>query len=93
MPTSSAGASFSNLSANSPTFRLGGGRYNSAIIATFGGGNVGLQALGPDGSTWLPVFTALTTNGFATADLAPGQFRFGVTTATAVFASVYRLPS
>jgi hypothetical protein len=65
-----------------------------AVVATFGGGNVELQALGPDASTWLSAPTALklTTNGTIAGYLPPGQYRFAVTTATAVFASIAGVP-
>jgi hypothetical protein len=40
-----------------------GGAYGLSVVATFGGGNVQLQLLGPDGSTWLNVGSAITANG------------------------------
>ena len=44
---------FSNISATTAAFTLNGGYYMVAAVATFGGGNVELQMLGPDQSTWL----------------------------------------
>jgi hypothetical protein len=41
-------------------------------VATFGGGNMQLQLLGPDGTTWLGVGSAITANGFASLALVPG---------------------
>jgi hypothetical protein len=38
---------FSNIAANTATFVLKGGVYAIAAVATFGGGSVELQALGP----------------------------------------------
>lgn len=86
------GNTASNISATTSAFRLTGGIYYVAAVATWGGGNVVLQVLGPDGSTYLPAHTALTANGVALAYLPPGQFRWAVTTATAVYAQVVRVP-
>jgi hypothetical protein len=46
---------FSNISATTAPFNLKGGIYAIAAVATFGGGSVELQALGPDQSTYLSV--------------------------------------
>jgi hypothetical protein len=56
---------------------------------------VKLQTLGPDGSTWLSLSTAtdFAAAGYAVIDLPAGQYRFTIATATAVFASVYRVPT
>ncbi|MGB6861708.1 MAG: hypothetical protein WBE32_12325 [Pseudolabrys sp.] len=53
-----------------------------------------LQALLGDGSTWQSVSsgTAFTAAGFASVDLPPGQYRFTIETATAVFADMTRVP-
>lgn len=101
------GALFSNISATTNAFRLDlGGYYSVSVHATFGGGNVHLQQLAADGATWLEVEQAfnnaaaeidLVTGAFL-ADgvkvfvLAPGQFRFTVTTATAVYIAIARAP-
>ncbi|MGB6416926.1 MAG: hypothetical protein WBF50_10055 [Pseudolabrys sp.] len=47
-----------------------------------------------NGSTWQSVSsgTAFTAAGFASVDLPPGQYRFTIETATAVFADVTRVP-
>lgn len=82
----------SNISATTDAFFLTGGKYGIAVLATFGGGNVVLQGLGPDGSTYVPMHTAITAAGVATVDIPPGQYRWAVTTATAVYASVARIP-
>jgi hypothetical protein len=65
-----------------------------AALATFGGGNVELQMLGPDQSTWPSAPTALkfTSNGTISGYLPPGQHRFAITTATAVYCSVAVVP-
>lgn len=77
----------------SATFPLSGGRYQFAVAAaTFGGGNVAFQQLGCDGATWLPVATAITAVGVNVFEAPAGSFRFFVTTATGVDASVSRIP-
>ena len=70
--------SFSNISATTAAFTLGGGYYFCACVATFGGGSVELQLLGPDQSTWLSAPTALkfTAAGTIAGYLPPGQYRF-----------------
>jgi hypothetical protein len=86
---------FSNIAATTAVFTLNGGAYMTAVVATFGGGSVDLQALGPDQSTWLPLPTAVHFTAAGTAGptyLPPGQYRFLVTTATAVYASVAGVP-
>lgn len=101
------GARFINISATTAAFRLDlGGYYTVSVHATFGGGNVHLQQLAADDTTWLEVEQAfnnaaaeidLVTGAFL-ADgvkafiLAPGQFRFTVTTATGVYIAIARAP-
>jgi|HubBroStandDraft_2_1064218.scaffolds.fasta_scaffold268732_2 hypothetical protein len=68
---------FSNISATTASFPLKGGKYMLACIASTYG-TVTLQALGPDGSTYLTAATAFSVNGTETADLAQGQYRFAV---------------
>lgn len=95
MATASDGKAFSNIAATTAAFALLGGKYGAAAVATFGGGSVKLQTLGPDGSTWLSVLAAtdFAAAGYAVVDLPPGQYRFTIATATAVYASVYRVPN
>jgi hypothetical protein len=90
MGTATDGKLFSNISATTASFSLDGGYYMVAAVATFGGGNVELQALGPDGSTWLSAPTALklSANGTIAGYLPQGVYRFTITTATAVYCSV-----
>lgn len=88
------GASISNQGAGSyPLGALGGGKYALVVSATFGGGNVQLQVLANDGSTWVNVGSNVTAAGLSNYDLPPGQYQFVVTTATAVYASITRVPS
>jgi hypothetical protein len=93
MPTASDGATFSNISATTAAFKLGGGKYNAAAIIS--AGTAKLQALGPDGATWLSIGAAsdFAANGLATVDLAPGAYRFTLAGASGVSCSVYRVPS
>jgi hypothetical protein len=94
VPSSSEGKSFSNIAATTAAFTLSGGKYAASAFATFGGGSVKLQALLGNGSTWQSVSsgTAFTAAGFASVDLPPGQYRFTIETATAVFADMTRVP-
>lgn len=94
MTTAVDGKSFSNIAANTASFYLKGGYYMVTAVATFGGGNVELQGLGPDGSTFLsaPTPLKLTAAGMIAGYLPPGTYRFTITTATAVFCSVTGVP-
>lgn len=94
-------------STNAGAFNLPlGGRYAISVSATFGGGSVALQQLGPDGTTYLDIkdhfnnagtAVELTIGSFASAgvfvlDLPAGTYKFTITTATAVYASIARIP-
>jgi hypothetical protein len=94
MATSTDSKSFSNIAATTAAFVLKGGKYLVEALATFGGGSVKLQALGPDGSTWLSVSSAtdFSAAGAATVDLPQGQYRFTIATASAVYASASGIP-
>ena len=83
---------FSNIAATTGPFVLEGGRYQVVVTATWSAGSVTFEQLGPDGSTYLNVDASYAANGGGTYDLPPGQFRFAVTTATAVYAFVTRIP-
>lgn len=85
------GNTASNISATTAAFQLDGGKYAIEVTATWGGGNVVLQRLSADGSTYLPVHTAFTANNLTTADLPRGTYRWAVTTATAVYARATRI--
>lgn len=67
--------------------------------ATFGGGNIALQMLTPNG-TWVPVNVegtstpiSLTAAGMANFKVPAGQLRAVVTTATVVFAYATGVPT
>jgi hypothetical protein len=79
---------FSNISSNTAAFTLRGGNYGLTCHATFGGGSVGLQRLAADATTWVNVVTALSADGYTSANLPSGQYRISVTTATGVFCDV-----
>jgi hypothetical protein len=79
---------YGNISATTGAFSLLGGKFEFAVSATFGGGNVQLQTLSLDGSTWINAGSSVTTNGISTLDLAPGQYRIAITTASAVYAAL-----
>lgn len=83
-----------NISATPANFSLLGGRYQLAAVATFGGGSVTLNQIGPDGSTLIPCSTGTTliANGGGIVDLPPGQYQLTIATATAVYATLVRIP-
>lgn len=78
-----------NASATSSAAEWPGGRGVFQAVATFGGGSVTLQYLGPDGATWLAAGsdTTLAANGGGVFNLPPGRIRAAVATATAVYAA------
>lgn len=91
--TGSDGKLFSNISATTSAFALAGGRYGAACKAS-NYGTVKLQILLPDQTTWASVASAtdFAADGFAPVDIPPGQYRFAIASATAVYAAVCRLP-
>lgn len=82
---------FSNISATAVAFQLAGGTYGVTVMATWGGGSVTLQTLGPDRSTLITVLTAFTANGYGYVSLPPGQYQLTIATATAVYATIARI--
>jgi hypothetical protein len=81
---------FKNISTTTAAFVLYGGLYGVSVLGT-GFGTVTLQALGPDQTTYLTALTAFAANGYASAYLAPGQYRFLVTSATAAYLAISRI--
>jgi hypothetical protein len=79
-------------SSSSAKFTLEGGYYTLDVVATFGGGTVKVQAVGPDGSTLINTALTLSANGTISGALPPGTYQITVTTATAVYASVTSVP-
>ena len=88
----------SNIAATTSAFALKGGLYTLAALATWGGGSVALQMLGPDNSTYMTVNdvygapVSFTANGQTTAALPPGQYKWTIATATAVYAIAASVP-
>jgi hypothetical protein len=92
--TAGESVQFSNISATTAAFNLKGGNYAAIASATFGGGNLQLQALAIDGATYVNVGSTITAAGLtAYASLPPGSYKWVVTTATAVYVSLARIPS
>lgn len=90
--TSTESFQFSNVGTGATsTFSALGGEYMLTSVGT-GFGSQQLQTLGFDASTWLNVGAAVTGNGTTTMDLAPGQYRFNITTATANYLALTRVP-
>lgn len=97
---------FANISATTLPFVIKGGGYLVGVVATFGGGSVKLQVLGPDGTTYLDtkqpfdnagteqddIISTWTANGAKLLPLVPGQYRLTITTATAVYVDITRVP-
>ena len=87
------GFGLTNSSASSALVALQGGYYQLAASATWSGGSVKGQQLGPDGSTLLdPPSFSLSANGVVYAYLPAGMYKITVTTATAVYAALSRVP-
>lgn len=92
--TAGESVQFSNISATTAAFNLKGGNYAAIASATFGGGNLQLQALALDGSTYVSVGSTITQAGFtAYNNLPPGSYKWAVTTATAVYVALTRVPA
>ncbi len=83
---------FSNISATTNSFGLAGGTYAFVVSANWTGGSVQLETLSQDGSTWINVGSSVTANGFSTVQVAAGQYRVAVVTATAVYCSLSTIP-
>lgn len=74
-------------------FDCPGGRLILAVAGTFGSSSSQLQMLGPDGSTWINIGTAVTTAGQQLIELAPCSLQLVVSggTANAVSATLARV--
>jgi hypothetical protein len=79
---------FTNISSTPASFVLRGGNYGLTCHATWGGGSATLQRLSPDGSTYVTVITAITTDGYASANLPSGTYRLSIAAATGVYCDV-----
>jgi len=68
---------FSNIATTTAAFILEGGLYGLSVVGvTFG--SVTLQVLGYDGTTWMTAATAVAANGYSTANLMSGKYRFAL---------------
>jgi hypothetical protein len=85
-------------------FTVQGGLYQLDVIATFGGGDLYLEQLGPDQTTWLAKYVAptsaptspvntITASGSYQASLPPGQYRLVFTTGSAGYFTLCRVPT
>jgi hypothetical protein len=78
--------SFSNISATTANFTLRGGLYGVDVHATaFNAGSVTLQKLANDGVTFVTCLAAFSVDGYGSANLPSGTYRFAVSLATGVF--------
>lgn len=84
---------FSNIAATTAAFECTGGTYVLSVKAT-GFGTVKLTALLPDGVTYGDVANgSLTADGMtAGLSLPPGQYKVNIASATAVYATLVRVP-
>jgi hypothetical protein len=90
------GIMVSNSGTDSDEYIWPGGDGVFDAVATWGGGNVSLEFLAADGSTWVAVGsdTTLSANGAGVFTLGEGvKIRANITTATAVYARARRAPS
>ena len=89
---------FLNIAATTAAFALKGGLYTLMALATWGGGSAALQILGPDNSTYMTVNdvygapVSFTANGQTTAALPPGQYKWTIATATAIYLIAASIP-
>jgi hypothetical protein len=81
-----------NISATTAEFRLSGGLYGIDAVATFSAGNITLQKLAGDSSTYVQAAAPITAAGYSTAYLPSGRYRLAITTATAVYVVINRIP-
>lgn len=74
-------------------FVLYGGVYVLSAVATWGGGDVVVERLLPDGTSLAPTHTALSADGITDPIyLPPGKYSLTITTATDVTAELSRVP-
>ena len=103
-----AGESFNLSNVAAATYKTGalmGGRYRLSITATWGGGNAILQQFLPDGTTAFTLFGnpstvtgpgtqvgSLLADGVIDFTLQPGEHQIVITTASANYVSLTRIP-
>lgn len=83
-----------NVAATGEQKQFAGGKAQVCVIGTFGGASLQLQMMGPNGSTWVAVGSAITAAGVATHDLPNGNYRMTVTggTPSGLYAALARVP-
>lgn len=82
-----------SITATESGFTLLGGLYGIAAVAGSWGTNAQLCALGPDGSTYVPVSTVFTANGYVSVWIPPGTYAFVLNGSfTAFYGSVTSVP-
>ena len=79
---------YKNVAATQGPFILRGGRYAITAIATWSNGNVTLQRLTPDGTTYVTAVAPITANGLYVSDLPSGTYQLAISMATAVYINV-----
>lgn len=82
-----------NISATTAAFQLKGGKYGVALVgANFGTAKLQIQAF--DFTTYVSVAagTDFGANGYYVVDLPPGQYRWTVATADAIYATITSIP-
>jgi hypothetical protein len=83
---------WNNLSSTPANFQLGGGNYALDVVATWGGGSVTLKKMSQDGVTAIQALAPFTANGVQLVSLPVGTYQLTITTATAVYARISRIP-
>jgi hypothetical protein len=80
---------FKNIAATPAPFTLRGGSYGiTAHSSAWGGGSATLQRLSPDGLTYVTVLTALSADGYSSANLPSGVYQMAIATVTALYIDV-----
>ena len=93
-PNTYANAAAAPVNATPADFNLDAGDYGLNVSASIFG-TVTLQQLQPDGTTYLPVSSAIAANGYVVLQLPAGQYRLlmaGVNTLTGEIALISRGP-
>ena len=87
--TAKAAGSGGNSIASTQSITGGTDTWGATTLAGGGtAGSVTLQRLAPDGSTYVTCMTALTANGYESADLPSGTYKLTVATASSIYADL-----
>ncbi|HTV31094.1 MAG TPA: hypothetical protein VMF32_25395 [Xanthobacteraceae bacterium] len=100
MSTATESHLFSNFAATQGPFVLKGGVYSFRASGTWNSGSLALNALGPDGSTYVPTKNLFGTAASLSANgavdgiyLPPGEYQLAVTgSPSALYAVVGSVP-